>query len=980
MRFVIFGSSVTRDAFEFVDKTACELVRYFARSSLGSAYAEGKIESIDVSRIDSEFQRGIVCADLNKEFRKFLDSGDFDCLIYDPIDERFDLLLLESEGLCTLSNELKQAFEDKGEVDGRRLASGSEEFYERWEDGWSKLIAQLDSLGKRAALRINKVLWADSTVEGENFEPNYDAAAIKGANEFLGRVYSRMLRDIPHEQFFEFTPELLIGANEHKWGKSPFHFVDAYYRSLAHLLECLAGDARQRCTAPGKSMVHQLSFESCVVERKLECSSLFGVLGGRFVDAVGAESSLIKVAGKSKTKFYDDHVLSEFSGAAGSFELRLRLVEPVAEGNGISVCYRLSNWQEIRYLAIGYTVGNVFRHVKIPNARQDIWENFSFSVEDLIYGFQSKWVSPGPSQQIEDIRLYVKGTPGEAGAQIGCKWAAAWKELPYSVEDFPFPRLRGENNAPSSNYEVVDAIVRYIKDCNFSLEKHAREFLASGRLPLNGDKFLSWGIEKPLPDRLEESGTYRYLWHSMHPARTLMVYGKENSDLAAVFAARDYISAWLDRSYFSPDPDIKFAWYDHGTAERLLAFLLMHEVGREQSFDFRFMSRLRSAILKHGNLLESEAFYAAHQPTRYHNHAWFQDMALIAAGQIMVDYPCADRWLSKGVARLTDQLEKLLVRDQGYAIFVENSIGYHHGIQHLAKFAGNLTGASGRDSVIPQVAQELSRWSDFLRYPDNRSPTHGDTFRLPNVSEEPARRGKPYSDPLCLVLDKAGYAVVKGNQDRLPFMLCMFATSICKTHKHEDNLSITLFFDGIEWLIDPSFFSHEYSNSEPAFLKSAAAHSAICIDEVEYDISPGLAFVSGASAEGRYSIEGTHLSYEDAEVSRSINGRLDVLDIFVKDKINSPKQRTAKLVFSLGEGVYATKQESIICLRHRVSSYQLEIEIMSAGVRSEIVPSLAGGGFMQLSEVQRICLDVPLETGEIIWKLRAVDSADTRFP
>jgi hypothetical protein len=107
---------------------------------------------------------------------------------------------------------------------------------------------------------------------------------------------------------------------------------------------------------------------------------------------------------------------------------------------------------------------------------------------------------------------------------------------------------------------------------------------------------------------------------------------------------------------------------------------------------------------------------------------------------------------------------------------------------------------------------------------------------------------------------------------------------------------------------------------------------------------------------------------------------LDVLDIFVKDKINSPKQRTAKLVFSLGEGVYATKQESIICLRHRVSSYQLEIEIMSAGVRSEIVPSLAGGGFMQLSEVQRICLDVPLETGEIVWKLRAVDSADTRFP
>ncbi|MCQ4286352.1 heparinase II/III family protein [Pseudomonas stutzeri] len=974
MRFVIFGSSASRDVFELVDRGACVLVRYFARSSLGSAYAEGKVVDVDVSKITSAFQRGLVCADLNKEFRGFLDSSDFDCLIYDPIDERFDLLLLKGEKVCTLSNEFKQVYEDKGEVGGRRLKSGSEEFYACWENGWSALIAQLDSLGKRAALRINKVFWAERTEAGDDFRPGHDADGIKRANEFLEKIYSRMSRDLTPEQFFEFPQGLMVGACEHKWGKSPFHYVEAYYRKLANVLEVLADGAEG--VATGKNTAHRSSFESCVVERKLEKSSVFGVRSGRFIDAAGEETSNIKVAGKGKTRLCDDHVLSEFSGRAGSFELRLLLDEPVVYGNGISVCYRISGWQEIKYLAIGYTVGSVFRHVKLPNSRQDTWEDLSFSIDDLIYGFQNKWILPEPSQQIQDIRLYVKGTPGEAGAQIGCKWGAAWQELPYSVEDFPFPRQRGENSAPSPKHDVVDAIVRYIKDCNVSLEKHAREFLDYGRLPLNGDKYLSWGIEQPLPDALEESGTYRYLWHSMHPARTLIVYGKENSDLRAIFAARDYMSAWLDRSYFSPDADIKFTWYDHGTAERLLAFLLMHEVGREYSFDFRFMSRLRSAILKHGNLLESEAFYAAHQPTRYHNHAWFQDMALIAAGQIMVDYPCADRWLTKGVARLTDQLENLLVRDQGYAIFVENSIGYHHGIQHLAKFAGNLTSASGRDSLIPQVAQELSRWSDFLRYPDNRSPTHGDTFRLPNATEEPVRRGQPYSDPLCLVLDKAGYAVVKGNQEHLPFMLCMFATSICKTHKHEDNLSITLFFDGVEWLIDPSFFSHEYSNSEPAFLKSAAAHNAICIDGVEYDISPGLAFVSGACAEGCYSIEGRHCSYKETEISRSVNGRLDALDISVIDKVTSLKKRTAKLVFSLGEGVFATAQGSSICLRHQASNYELEIEILSAGIRSEIVPSIAGGGFMQFSEVQRICLDVPSETGEIVWKLRAVDVAD----
>lgn len=968
MKFVIFGSCVTRDVFEFVDKAACVLVRYFARSSLGSAYAEGKVEEVDVGGISSAFQRGVVCADLNKDFRGFLDSGDFDCLIYDPIDERFDLLLLEGERVCTLSSELRQVYEGKGDVGGRRLKSGSEEFYSHWDNGWSAFIAQLDSLGKRAALRINKVFWAERTAAGDDFRPSYDAAGIKSANEFLGRIYLRMLRDIPQEQFFEFPQELMVGASEHKWGKSPFHYVEAYYSSLASVLEALAEEG----IASGKSTAHRLSFESCVVERKLEQSSVFGVQDGQFVDAAGEENSKIKVAGKGKTRVCDDHVLSEFSGAAGSFELRLLLGEPVVHGNGISVCYRLSGWQEIKYLAIGYTDGNVFRHVKITNSRQDTWEDLSFSIDDLIYGFQNKWILPEPSRQIQDLRLYVKGTPGETGAQISCKWGAAWQELPYSLEDFPFPRQRGEDNAPPGKREAVDAIVRYIKDCNLSLEKHAQEFLASGRLPLNGDKFLSWGVGRPLPDGIEESGTYRYLWHSMHPARTLIVYGKESSDLGAIFAARDYMSAWLDRSYFSPDPDIKFTWYDHGTAERLLAFLLMHEVGREYSFDFRFMSRLRSAILKHGNLLESEAFYAAHQPTRYHNHAWFQDMALIAAGQIMVDYPCADRWLSKGVARLTDQLENLLVRDQGYAIFVENSIGYHHGIQHLAKFAGNLTSASGRDSLIPQIAQELSRWSDFLRYPDNRSPTHGDTFRLPNVNEEPVRRGKPYSDPLCLVLDKAGYAVVKGNQDNLPFMLCMFATSICKTHKHEDNLSITLFFDGVEWLIDPSFHSHEYHKEEPAFLRSAAAHNSVYMEGVGYDISPGMTFLTGTGFDDSFSIQGRHFSYKETEVIRSIEGQLKALDFSVIDRVSPLLGRKAKLTFSLGEGVSATVHGSTILLRHRVSNYCLKIDILSAGAYIEVVQSVAGGGFMQCSETERVCIGIPVEGGEVAWRFSAV--------
>ncbi|MFP3449976.1 hypothetical protein SB765_34160, partial [Pseudomonas sp. SIMBA_067] len=76
-----------------------------------------------------------------------------------------------------------------------------------------------------------------------------------------------------------------------------------------------------------------------------------------------------------------------------------------------------------------------------------------------------------------------------------------------------------------------------------------------------------------------------------------------------------------ERSYFNADEDRKFAWYDHGTAERLLAFLLIWDIGVRQQFEHRFMVRLRSAIFKHAQLLASEMFYASHQASRYHNHA-----------------------------------------------------------------------------------------------------------------------------------------------------------------------------------------------------------------------------------------------------------------------------------------------------------------------------------------------------------------------
>lgn len=964
MNVVVFGSCVTRDAFEYVDKASCVLLKYFARSSLGSAYAQNRAVGLDLSGINSAFQRGVVQADLLKEFPEYLQAHDFDLLVYDPIDERFDLLETRNYAICTLSNELAQTGARDLAVVNRVIRSGSDEFYQQWERGWEALISQLDQLGKRSALRINKVFWSIATQSGVDYAPTYDQARIRCANMFLRRLYLRMERDVGPQQVFALAPDLMQGADEHKWGLSPFHYVEPFYLELASRM----ANANQR---PPLELPFNVRAEASVSGRFIESLRSFGLQNGQVIDGCGRSLPASKFTSNGSVATFADEVIGSFNGDAGVFELRLNLAQTIADVNGFSVCYFLAGWRQVNYLAVGYTAEGVFHHVKITNPAFDEWVESAIGSKDLIFGLQSRWEAARAAGDVSDLRLYVKGEPGAAGARVGYRWSAFWREIEPASASFLSAVSADTASAKARREEVIGAISRYVRKCNPALDQHVDAFMVDGVLPLTGEKFLDWKIDRTLPEQFGEVGTYRYLWHAMHPALSLMVSGRESGNPGPIFAARDYVSSWLERSFFTPDADIKFTWYDHGTAERLLALLLMHELGRQYAFDGRFMTRLRLAILRHGQLLESEAFYASHQASRYHNHAWFQDMALIAAAQIMDDFPCTTRWLQRGVDRLSDQLDKLIVRDHGYAIFVENSIGYHQGVQRLVEFAGELVSLSGSASEIGQVAQELVAWSGCLRYPDGRAPSQGDTFRRPNAQVESLFRGRPYALPECLVLPKAGYAIIKANHEQIPFMLCVFATSLCKTHKHEDNLSITLFFDGIEWLIDPSFYSHEYTQPVPAHLRSAWGHTNLILADIPYSIEPGCAWLDGAATPAGYSVQGKHTAYDGFEVSRTIEGSLAELSFVVTDKFSpvlAVAHAQAHSVWQCGEDVVAHAVPGGVELSHPGSHFRIRLtshlpaRIHEGWSDSGPFRGVAGSGFMEQKETTAVVFDLGNET------------------
>ena len=707
-----------------------------------------------------------------------------------------------------------------------------------------------------------------------------------------------------------------------------------------------------------------------VAERRVSWQTIICIRDDEVCDDEGCSAIVRHVEGNGVLDSHEGTLRGLYHGEQAAYQLKLAVPTPAESANGLTVRYRIRDWSSIRYLAIGHTLDGQFRHIKIPNPAQGEWVVFSVAYGDIAYWLNNS-ARANEAESIGDIRLYVSGEPSQSGAWIEFEWGAVWHE----EEMDP-----GITVKAGANTELFNALTRYFARSNPDIFRQVDAFFRHGACPMVGKQLLEWPIDQSIPNGLTESGTYRYLWHAMQPAISMMVYAAQHDSEAAVYAARDYITHWLERSFFNEDPDRKYAWYDHGTAERLMALLMMRDFGLQKGFDFRFMGRLDFAIIRHAQLLESEAFYAYHQPTRYHNHAWFQDMALMATSLAMQPLRFAERWLDRSLERLEDQLNALIVRDIGYAIFVENSIGYHHGIQRLVQFAGDLAGMSLRSTSIPAIAKELAVWSALFRYPDGRAPSHGDTFRIPNAvsTEDKISRGKAYEEPAATVLTKAGYAVLKGNHKEKPFVLCMFATSLSRTHKHEDDLSITLWFDGIEWLIDPSFYSHDYADGKPRFLRTAQAHNKVCIPHETHSIDPGATWLEGNDSDAALNVQGQSVSYEGLSITRWLSCPTNSLEISCRDEVSWRSQRSpAHLVFHCGEGVRAVLHSSEIILDHPLSDYSLRISLRGdASITSysgwdeqRQLNGIAGAGFQESRETSLI--SVAMGENELEWHVFA---------
>lgn len=183
----------------------------------------------EVQAISSKFQRRMVERDFKKDFLNDLAQLQFDFLLIDLIDERLNLHLGPNGTACTLSSELLSSGFQSASYGGATINSGSEQFWRLWETGWEILLKKLRGLGILDRLVVNQVFWSAQTEKGGTYEPQFQRKRIDVANQFLSRMYHRMGTDVPTKHFLKFDQELLTGSVTHRWGISPFHYIDAYY-------------------------------------------------------------------------------------------------------------------------------------------------------------------------------------------------------------------------------------------------------------------------------------------------------------------------------------------------------------------------------------------------------------------------------------------------------------------------------------------------------------------------------------------------------------------------------------------------------------------------------------------------------------------------------------------------------------------------------------------------------------------------------
>lgn len=277
MKIAIFGSCVSRDTCEYIPES--NVVAYVARHSVTSLESPHGSKDIDISGLDSAFQKRMVTSDLkgNGIARIVKNADDLDLILIDLVDERRGFWLFLDGTTMTNSLEVEScgAARNARRSGARLVEFGTDEHFGMWKSGFDTLVAGLRDAGLWERTILLDIEWAGSIAGARH--PQNDGFSKLGrqwrrlqrgtreagrsltkghglgqawqslrtvepteAEAFADRAQSANSDYIRYREEARFlTASSVIRASsevridkDHKWGPQPFHFRETDYQSI----------------------------------------------------------------------------------------------------------------------------------------------------------------------------------------------------------------------------------------------------------------------------------------------------------------------------------------------------------------------------------------------------------------------------------------------------------------------------------------------------------------------------------------------------------------------------------------------------------------------------------------------------------------------------------------------------------------------------------------------------------------------------
>ncbi|TVU62358.1 hypothetical protein FQP90_11990 [Paenarthrobacter nitroguajacolicus] len=228
----IYGSCVSRDSFDFIDKTEHRLLGYTARQSLISAVSKPYLASADSGSLESQFQLRNLQGDFDGSLLDILSelAPETDYIFWDLTDERLGLIKIDEYTFITKSVELVQSGLLGRIKDYEWIKFGTEEHLELWQEAVRALADFAKSNLPNTKIVLINLPWALLDENGRPLEKTWELLPDE-ANNLLAK-YAAVIRNHLDVYDIEMSWDKATASSNHKWGLAPYHYQDAVYEQV----------------------------------------------------------------------------------------------------------------------------------------------------------------------------------------------------------------------------------------------------------------------------------------------------------------------------------------------------------------------------------------------------------------------------------------------------------------------------------------------------------------------------------------------------------------------------------------------------------------------------------------------------------------------------------------------------------------------------------------------------------------------------